>query len=81
MLRELTAAPKVVGAKQVRRSLESCKARTVFLAADADPNVTGPIAALCEEKGVAVVTDCSMKELGAACGISVPAAVAALING
>ena len=81
MLTELSTAPRVVGAKQVRRALESGEARTVFLASDADPGLTGPIAALCTEKGVAAVTDCSMKELGKACGIAVPAAVAALVNG
>ena len=81
MLTELSAAPRVVGAKQVRRALESGKARAVFLARDADPRVTGPIAALCAEKGVSAAADCSMKELGRACGIAVPAAVAALVNG
>ena len=81
MLTELTTASKVVGAKQVRRALESGKARTVFLASDADPRITEPIAALCGEKGVSVTADCSMQELGKACGIAVGAAVAALVNG
>ena len=81
MLTELTTASKVVGAKQVRRALESGKARTVFLASDADPHITGPIADLCTEKGVTTVTDCSMKELGRACGIAVGAAVAAVVSG
>jgi len=79
MLTKLSSGPKVVGAKQTRRALEAGKALTVFLAADADPRVTGPIAELCAEKGVDVVGECSMKELGRACGIAVGSAVAAVV--
>lgn len=79
MLTELATDAKVVGAKQTKRALESGKAKLVFLASDADPRVTGPIAALCAEKGVSVRTDCSMKELGTACGIAVGCAVAAAV--
>jgi len=79
MLTELSASPKVVGAKQVRRCLEAGKAKRVYLARDADPRVTQPIAALCDEKGVATQTAGSMRELGRACGIAVGCAVAALL--
>jgi len=79
MRTELATADKVVGAKQTKRALIADTAKEVFLAADADPRVTGPIAALCAEKGVTVHTDCSMKELGAACGIAVGCAVAAVL--
>ncbi len=79
MRTELATADKVVGAKQTRRALERGAVRTVYLAADADPRITGPIAALCAEKGVSVHTDCSMKELGADCGIAVGCAVAAVL--
>ena len=80
MLTELSAASKVVGVKQVRRAIESGRAQTVFLAADAEGRVTAPIAALCEEKGVEVATGFSMTDLGRACGISVGAAVAATVT-
>ncbi len=80
MLTELTSNPKVVGAKQVRRAVEADRARRVFLAADADPRITEPVAALCAEKGTEVVSGCSMRELGKACGIAVGAAVAALVD-
>ncbi len=79
MLTELSNKAKVVGAKQVRRALEAGRALTVFLAADADPRVTEPIAAACAEKGVKAETVPSMRELGKACGISVGAAVAAAV--
>jgi large subunit ribosomal protein L7A len=79
MLAELSTQPRVVGAKQVKRALGAGRAHTVFLATDADPRVTDPIAAQCGQQGVRVERDCSMKELGLACGIAVGAAVAALL--
>ena len=54
MLEALKTAQKVVGAKQVRRALNDGRAVTVYLAADADPRVTEPIAALCGEKGILI---------------------------
>ena len=79
MLHELNNANKVVGAKQAKRALDDGRARKLFLAADADPRVTEPLAALAAEKAVAVEEVPSMKELGAACGIAVGSAVAVLL--
>lgn len=81
MLSELKAGARVVGAKQTRRALDSACALRVFLASDADPRVTGPVELLCTERGVPVEKGATMKELGAACGIAVGAAVAALVKG
>lgn len=82
MLTELsTSAAKVVGAKQTRRAIESGKAVKVFLAIDADPRITEPLALLAQEKGVAVEQSGSMKELGKACALAVGAAVAAIVKG
>ncbi len=80
MLTELTAKQKVVGAKQVKRAVEAGRAVRVYLAADADPRVREPIAALCADRGVETEEAGSMKELGKACGISVGAAVAAMLG-
>lgn len=80
MLTNLIHQAKVVGAKQVKRALESGRAVTVYLADDADPRVTEPIAAVCTEKGVTAESGFSMKELGKACGIAVGAAVAAIVT-
>ncbi len=77
---ELKNGSKVVGAKQTKRAVGDGRAKRVYLASDADPRVTGPIAEVCAQHGVPTETACSMKELGAACGISVGAAVAALLN-
>lgn len=81
MLTQLSTQPKVVGAKQVKRALEAGRAVKVFLCDDADPRITQSVAELCAQKGVEQVTEVTMKDLGKACGISVPAAVAALITG
>lgn len=80
MLTELNTSNKVVGAKQTKRALSDGRARKVFLAADADPRVTEPLARLAREAGVSVEEVPSMKELGAACGIAVGSAVAALVG-
>ena len=77
MLTDLTAVEKVVGAKQVKRALRDGKAQRVYLAEDADPRVTEPIAELCQQLGVRVEEVFKMKDLGVACGISVGAAVVA----
>ena len=81
MLSELNSADKVAGAKQVKRALNDGRAKKLFLAADADPRVTEPVESLCAEKGVPVVKDHTMKELGSACGIAVGCAVCALLRG
>lgn len=81
MLTQLSTQPKVVGAKQVRRALEAGRAVKVFLCDDADPRITQGVAELCAQKGVEQVTGVKMKELGKACGISVSAAVAAVVTG
>ena len=77
---DFSASPKVVGATQVKRAIEGGRAAQVFLASDADPRVTKPIAILCGKWNLPIVRNSSMKELGKACGISVGAAVAALLK-
>ena len=72
MLSELKQGARVAGVKQTRRAI-------VFLAEDADPRVTGPVEELCREKDIPVERVSQMKELGSACGIAVPSAVAALL--
>ena len=80
MIAEFANCPKVVGVKQTKRAVESGSAGRVFLAADADPRVIEPIAALCADRNVPVEQCPSMKELGKACGIAVGAAVAAALK-
>ena len=79
MLSELKQGARVAGVKQARRAIEDGRAARVFLAEDADPRVTGPVEELCREKDIPVERVSQMKELGSACGIAVPSAVAALL--
>lgn len=79
MLTQLEHAGKVVGVKQARRALNDGRAKTVFLAQDADPALTEPLAELAGSKGVPVVWTEHMRELGKACGIAVGSAVAAIV--
>ena len=79
MLTELSGSNKVVGAKQAKRALNDGRAKKVFVAGDADPQVTQPLAQLAVDKRVPVELVPTMKELGAACGIAVGSAVAALL--
>lgn len=79
LLDELKTAKKVVGVKQLRKALESGTVKKVFLAADADPMLTEPIVEKCESMNITVISVPTMKQLGAACNISVHAAAAAIL--
>ncbi len=80
MISELNTSNKVVGAKQVKRALSGGRARKLFVAGDADPRVTQPLAQAAVDKGVPVELVPTMKALGNACGIAVGSAAAALVN-
>ena len=77
---ELTKSKFIVGAKQLKKALKNGNARRVFLACNADPAITEPIAALCQLNKVDVAWVRSMTDLGHACGIEVGAAAAASID-
>ena len=68
----------VAGAKQLRKAISSQSVFRVYLARNADPAITEPLADVCREQKVSVSWVRSMKELGAACGIEVGAAAAAI---
>ena len=50
-----TAEAKVVGVKQTAKALQKKNASTVFIAADAEERITGPIKAECEKQNVLCV--------------------------
>ena len=79
-LSELAGKKIVVGAKQLRKALNSGAACSVFLAMNADPAITEPIEALCQQKSVEYAWVKSMTDLGRACGIDVGAAAAAAME-
>ena len=70
----------VVGAKQLRKALTAGRAYQVYLALDADPAITEPFEALCQNSRIAYTWVKSMTDLGSACGIEVGAATAAVIH-
>ncbi len=77
---DLAGVKTVVGAKQLKKAVEAGRVRYVFLAENADPAVTAPIALLCRSKKVQTAWVPSMAELGRACGIEVGAAAAAVVD-
>ena len=80
MLRDWSSQPKVVGVKQSRRAIREGRAVQVFLATNADPALTAPLAELCAAEGVPVEQEQTMEELGKAAGIQVGAAVVAVLR-
>ena len=79
-LAELAGKRFVVGAKQLRKALQKGTVRCVFLAENADPAITEPIAAACEKDQISCAWVRSMQDLGKACGIDVGAAAAAAVD-
>lgn len=79
MLDELKTAHKVVGIKQLRKAIAAGTVKKVFLAADADPMLIDPVAERCRALKIEVISVPTMRQLGAACGISVEAAAAAIL--
>ena len=71
---------RVAGLKQVLRALEGGSARVVVLAQDADGPIRARVRGRCEALGVPCVEGPAMRELGPACRLDVPTAVACLIH-
>jgi len=69
-----------VGVKQSRKAIREGRAAKVFLAADADPAVTGPIEEDCAARDIPMEREYTMAQIGKACRITVGAAVAVLLN-
>ena len=80
MLSELHSSEKIVGLKQVINSIERGSARKVFLAKDVSPDIYDNVLNLCKVNEIPVVFADTRKQLGNACNIDVPAAVAAIIG-
>ena len=76
----LSKGQVVVGSKQLRKAVVAGRARCVFLAENADPALTEPLAALCDDNHIQITWVPSMADLGRACGIEVGAAAAAVLN-
>lgn len=75
-----TGTRLVVGAKQLKKALRDGRADRVFLARNADPALTQPLAELCAQTNVPCAWVSSMELLGKQCGIEVGAAAAAAVK-
>ena len=76
----LASLNKVVGVKQSRKAIREGRAKQVYLACDADPAITEPLAESCEACGIPVNCEHTMAQLGQACRITVGASVVALLS-
>ena len=77
---ETVGCKMVVGSKQMRKAVTTGIALRVYLAVNADPAITQPLADLCRQNGVPCAWVRSMKDLGNAVGIEVGAAAAAAVK-
>ena len=79
VLTELASQEKVIGVKQSRKAVREGRAKRVYLACDADPAITEPVAVSCEAAGIPVETEHTMAQLGRACRITVGASAVAVL--
>lgn len=77
---ELASKEKVIGVKQSRKAIRDGRAEQVYLACDADPAITDPVADSCKSAGIPVKTAYTMAQLGQACRITVGASVVAILK-
>ena len=74
-----TSAKRVVGTKQVLRSLKAGTLSRVYVAEDTDVFLFQRVTKAAREANVQVIRVPSMKELGQACGVEVDTAAAGII--
>lgn len=79
-MERIKTSPHVVGLKQTKKALEAGTAEVVFIARDADAHLVFPLEKSCGDGGVEVSYVDNMKELGRACRVDVPTAVAAIVK-
>ena len=78
LLKTISESEKVVGTKQVLKSIEGKTVKCVIVADNADGFIRNSVTALCRENGIEIISVPSTKELGRISGIDVPAAVVGL---
>ena len=79
-LEKLRTARTVAGIPQVCKAVLSGEAETVFIAADVDDRVLGPLLAACREKGIAPERTVTKAELGERARLDVSAAAVATLR-
>ncbi|MDI9476386.1 MAG: ribosomal L7Ae/L30e/S12e/Gadd45 family protein [Natronincolaceae bacterium] len=71
---------KVIGIKQTTKALNQDRVKVLFISEDAEKHLVEHIEQIAKEKDIETIYVDSMKDLGKACGISVGAAVAAILK-
>ena len=71
---------KAIGLKQSRRAVREGRAKAAYVALDADSLITDPFIQACAEEDVPVTEVDTMRELGAAAGIEIGAAVVTVLK-
>jgi large subunit ribosomal protein L7A len=72
---------KVVGVKQTLKALKNNQGKILYIAKDADINITDPILKLAKVNSLQIIFVDTMKELGNLCDIDVASATALLLEG
>ena len=80
MITELASQEKVIGVKQSRKAIRDGRAKRVYVACDADPAITDPVAESCTAAGIPLENGHTMAQLGHACRITVGASVVAVLS-
>ena len=80
VLAELANHKVLVGAKQIRKAMNSRRVLRVLLARNADFVLTDALEALCLQNNIPFDWVPNMTELGHACGIEVGTAAAAIVD-
>ncbi|MBY7141677.1 ribosomal L7Ae/L30e/S12e/Gadd45 family protein [Virgibacillus sp. NKC19-3] len=68
----------IIGTKQTLKAMRNGEVSEVFIADDANPQLTGQVESLASELDIPCKRVDSMKKLGAACGIEVGASALAI---
>lgn len=79
-LPDLSRQRIAVGAKQLKKAVRAGTVRCVYLAENADPALTQPLAEICADNQIQITWVSTMETLGSACGIEVGAAAAAVLK-
>lgn len=78
-MHDLQKGPRVVGTKQTLRVLENGTAKALYVAKNAQKQVTLRVIEIAESKNIPIVYIETMEELAQACDVEVKTATAALI--
>jgi large subunit ribosomal protein L7A len=81
MVEELSNPQKrVAGLKQVLRCARLAMLKKVYIARDADEEITLRVSAVCEKGGIPADTAHTMHQIGSACGLEVGSACAGVLK-